>query len=150
MLSKQNVLIATALVLGGVYLYFFTDWLQPRRIQIIAQTRPFRPASSNSRVYPVSFVLDGFYQLTSVRVVPLGALQTNRFAPPVWDLVSDTNAAPTKGFLYGGGIPGLKPRQTNSTPQPLQPDTAYRLIVQAGRAQGHVDFHTSGQLEPAN
>ena len=150
MLSKQNILIATALILGATYLYFFTDWLQARRIQIIAQTRPFRPAASDTRVYPVSFVLDGLYHLTSVRVVPLGAYQTNRFAPPLWDLVAYTNAEPTKGFLYGGGIPGLRPRQTNSVPQSLQPDTVYRLLVQSGRARGHLDFHTSGELEPAN
>lgn len=150
MLSKQNVLIATALVLGATYLYFFTDWLQTRRIQIIAQTRPFRPAASNTRVYPVSFVLDGLYHLSSVKVVPLRAFETNRFALPVWDLVADTNAPPTKGFLYGEGIPGLRPRLTNSAPQSLQPDTVYRLLVQSGRARGQVDFHTSGELGPSN
>ncbi len=150
MLSKQNVLILTALLLGAIYLYSFTDWLQARRIQIIAQTRPFRPAVSTARVYPVSFVLDGLYRLTSVKVVPLSAFETNKFTLPLWDLVVDTNAAPTEGFLYGALIPGMKPRQTNSVPQPLEPNTIYRLVVQAGRTRGQVDFHTSGELGPAH
>jgi hypothetical protein len=150
MQSKQNVLIVTALILGAIYLYSFTDWLRPSPIQIIAQTRPFRPAASTARVYPVTFVFDGLYTLTSIKVTPLNALATNKFALPVWDLVASTNAKPTKGFLYGGAIPGMKPRQTNSSPQPLQPNTAYRLLVQAGRSKGQVDFHTSGELEPSN
>jgi len=150
MLSKQNILIATALVLGGIYLYSFTDWLQPRRIQIIAQTRPFQPSAASNRVYPVSFVLDGLYQLTSVKVVPQRAFETNRFALPLWDLVAVTNSGLTRGFLYGSDIPGLKPRKTNSTPEALQPNTVYRLLVQAGRAKGQVDFHTSGEPAPAN
>lgn len=150
MMSKQNVLIAVAVLLGAIYLYSFTDWLRPRRIQIIAQTRPFRPAASTSRVYPVSFVLDGLYQLTSVKVVLLSAYETNRFTVPLWDLVNYTNAPPTEGFLYGSHIAGMKPRQTNFTQQPLQPDTVYRLLVQAGRAKGQVDFHTSGEVPPSN
>jgi len=150
MLNKQNVLIGTALLLGAIYLYSFTDWLRPRRIQIIAQTRPFRPAASNSRVYPVTFVLDGTYRLTSVKVVLLSAFETNKFTSPLWELVTFTNAGPTEGFLYGGRIPGMRNKQTNLTAQPLQPSTAYRLLVKAGRAQGQVDFRTSGELEPAN
>src|SRR5215470_17357415 len=128
MFTKQKVLIAIALLLGGIYLYSFTDWLRPRRIQIIAQTRPFRPTASTSRVYPVSFVLDGTYRLTSVKVVLLSAFETNKFTIPLWELVPYTNAGPTEGFLYGGRIPGMRAKQTNSAAQPLQPNTAYRLL----------------------
>ena len=150
MFNKQNVLIGVALLLGAIYLYAFTDWLRPRRIQIIAQTRPFRPTASTSRVYPVSFVLDGTYRLTSVKVVLLSAFETNKYTSPLWELVHYTNAAPTEGFLYGGRIPGMRDKQTNSAAQPLQPNTAYRLLIKSGRAAGQVDFRTSGELGSEN
>jgi hypothetical protein len=150
MLTKQNILIGVALLLGAIYLYAFTDWLSPRRIQIIAQTRPFRPAASTARVYPVSFVLDGTYRLTSVKVVLLSAFETNKFTSPLWELVRLTNAEPTKGFLYGDRIPGMRDKQSNSAAQPLQPNTAYRLLIKSGRAVGQADFRTSGELGTEN
>ena len=150
MFSKQNVLLAVAAVLAGVYIYFFTDWINRPRIQILAQTRPIRPTKQTAKTFPVSFLLDGDYALTSVKVVRTDAYQTNKFAPPLWHLVAYTNAAPTHGFLYGGRLRGLRPKLTNSQPQPLQPDTVYRLLIEAGRARGQVDFHTGGPVEAGN
>ena len=148
MLSKQNVLILLAIALAGTYICFFTDWISRPRIQILAQTRPVQPKGSVAKVYPVSFLLDGQYQLTSVKVVPVRAYETNRLAPPLWHLISYTNVPATEGFLYGQPIPGMRPSMTNSRPQRLEPDTAYRLLVEAGRARGQIDFRTSGLVEP--
>ena len=148
MFSKQTVLIILAILLASLYVYFFTDWINHPRIQIIAQTRPIQPTSQTAKVYPVSFLLDGRYSLTSVKVVSLGAFATNKFAPPLWYLVAYTNVPPSQGFLYGQRIPGMQPRMTNSRPEQLEPSTPYRLLVEAGRAKGQVDFQTSGLIQP--
>ena len=150
MLSKQAVLIVVAIVLAGLYVYFFTDWINRPRIQIIAQTRPVQPRGQAAKVYPISFLLDGQYKLTSVKVVLLNEFETNKFTPPLWHLVCYTNVPPTQGFLYGQRIPGMRPWITNAQPRRLEPDTVYRLFVESGRAKGQIDFHTSGLIEPAN
>ena len=148
MFSKQTVLIALAILLAGFYVYFFTDWINRPRIQIIAQTRPIQPRGPTAKVYPVSFLLDGQYRLSSVKVVLLSAFETNRFVPPLWHLVAGTNVPTVEGFLYGQRIPGMRPKMTNSNPQQLDPNTAYRLLVESGRARGQVDFRTSPLVEP--
>src|SRR6266566_945953 len=76
MFSKQNILLFLAVVLAGIYVYYFTDWVNRPRIQIIAQTRPIQPRGPVALVYPVSFLLDGQYRLTSVKVVPLSGYET--------------------------------------------------------------------------
>ena len=40
--KKNYILIAIALVLAGVYVVYFTDWFQPKIIQIATQ-QPARP-----------------------------------------------------------------------------------------------------------
>ncbi len=150
MASKQNVLIVTAVLLAGIYVYFFTDWINRPHIQILAQTRPIQPTRQNARTYPVNFTLDGDYSLTSVKVVLMSAYETNRYASPLWYLVAYTNAQPTHGFRYGGRIPGMRPKLTNSPTLSLQPNTVYRLLVEAGRARGQIDFHTSAAADTGN
>src|ERR1041385_4445686 len=150
MVSKQNALILLAVVLAGSYVYYFTDWINRPRIQIIAQTRPIQPRGPVGTVYPVSFLLDGQYRLTSVKVVPLGGYESNRFVRPLWHLIAFTNAPPSQGFLYGERLPGMKPSSTNARTEQLKPSTAYRLFVEAGRSKGQIDFLTSGLVEPAN
>jgi len=85
-----------------------------------------------------------------VKVIRVGAYETNKFTPPLWHLVAYTNVPPTEGFLYGQRLPGMRPWLTNARPQRLEPNTVYRLFVQAGRAKGQIDFHTSGLVEPNN
>ena len=150
MFSKQNVLIILAVVLAGIYVYYFTDWINRPRIQIIAKTRPIQPRGSQGTVYPVSFLLDGQYHLSSVKVVPLSEYVTNRFVRPLWHLIAYTNAPPSQGFLYGERLPGMKPSSTNTRPEQLRPSTVYRLLVEAGRSKGQIDFQTSGLVEPEN
>src|SRR5439155_11755749 len=118
------------------------------RIQILAQTRPVQPKGSVAKVYPVSFLLDGQYQLTSVKVVPVRAYETNRLAPPLWHLISYTNVPATEGFLYGQPIPGMRPSMTNSSPQRLEPCTSSGLLVRSGRARVQSHSHSSGIVEP--
>ena len=95
---------------------------------------------------PVAGALHGFADGAQ----GVSAFATNRFTSPLWHLVAYTNVPPTEGFLYGQLIAGMRPGITNSHPQPLEPVTAYRLFVEAGRAKGQIDFQTSGIIEPAN
>jgi hypothetical protein len=148
MFSKQTLLIGLATLLAGIYIYFFTDWINRPRIQIIAQTRPIQPRGQTAKVYPVSFLLDGNYKLSSVKVVLLSAYQTNRLTVPLWYLIAHTNTPSIEGFLYGQRIAGMRAWKTNTAPQQLEPNTVYRLFVQAGRASGQIDFQTSGLIEP--
>src|SRR5437016_8672298 len=113
MFSKQNVLILLAAVLAGIYVYSFTDWINRPRIQIIAQTRPIQPREPVALVYPVSFLLEGQYRITSVKVVPLSGYETNKFVPPLWHLIAYTNTPPSQGFLYGQRLPGRSEEHTS-------------------------------------
>lgn len=140
MTKKAWVLIVFAVVLGGVYAYNFTDWINTPRIQIIKSDRPIRSARFKSDVLPMTFTLDGRYDVTSVKVLSVDALATNKNARPLWHVVARPKPVPMKGFFYGQPIRGMQPAQTNSRPQALQAGPAYRLIVAAGRARGILDF----------
>ena len=101
-----------------------------------------RGPPSEGAVEPVSFTLDGRYRLSSIKVVELSAYLTNKYVTPVWHLISKTNSAPIRGFLYGMPIPGMAPAIPDSKPKNLTPNVAYRLFVEAGRAKGSQDFQT--------
>lgn len=151
MTKKTTLLICVAAALAACYLYYFTDWINPPIIQILPQLRPPRnPARNPASVYQVSFNLDGKYRLTSVKVIPIQALETNKNPAPIWNLTSVSNSVPQKGFFYGVPIPGMKPALTNSRPQRLVPEVPYRLFIKAGRARGQVDFktHALPPMEP--
>ena len=101
-----------------------------------------RGQRAEGAVLPVSFTLDGKYRLSSIKVVELSAYLTNKYVTPVWHLISKTNSAPVRGFLYGLPIPGMAPARPDSKPKNLLPNVAYRLFVEAGRAKGNRDFQT--------
>jgi hypothetical protein len=137
-MNKKNItLIVVALVLAGVYAVFFTDWFQPRIIQISHTSRPARTGAAANQI---TFGLGDDYSLTEIKVVPLDASQTNKFAQPVWHLVSDEGSDDVNQFHYGENINGMDPAVAGALPEPLQPGVTYRLIVTAGRAKGQHDF----------
>lgn len=145
-MTRQNlVLMTVALLLGAVYVYFFTDWMRRPRIQMISQLRPYRPLQGQAAVYPLSIAFDAKYRLSSVKVVKVAEYETNKNCQPVWHLVSATNSAPVRGFLYGKMIPGMHLAKTNYTPQGLEPGANYRMIIESGRAIGELDFKTIEQ-----
>src|ERR1043165_7215038 len=147
MTRNSYVLIALAAVLGAAYAYFFTDWFAREAIQIIPQIRPSR-ASTPKRsgdtpaTYPVSFSFDVKYKLTSVKVVSADDLKTNKYANPLWHLISDSNSAPTKAIVYGYPIKGMKPKIERTRPEPLQPNVPYVLFIEAGKIRGQTNFFT--------
>lgn len=140
-MSKKNyLLIAIALVLATVYVAYFTHWFRAKTIQISCASRPNRAVQTGTPNEQLLFALDDYYALTEIKVVPLAALQTNKFALPVWHLVSDEGSDDMKMFLYGGRIPGMDPAIDGSRPDPLQSGVTYRLFIAAGKAKGRLDF----------
>jgi hypothetical protein len=147
MTRKQWLLIALAVLLGGISFYLNKDWFAKDDIQIYSRSRPARGAflrrakrSDDSAVNPVSFWFDRKLKLTSLKVIPVEEIKTNKYPQPIWSLVSDSNSAPIKEFVYGAAIRGLRPEVKGATPDPLEPDVTYRLLIEAGSHKAAHDF----------
>ncbi|MBU6400140.1 MAG: hypothetical protein KGS61_07460 [Verrucomicrobia bacterium] len=148
-MTKKNIVqIGVAVLAFVIYVHYFTDWFTTPRIAIIVQNRMTPALRNNPAVYPVSFTLDGRYRLSAVSVIPVSALATNKHPLPLWHLVSKTNSAPVSGFFYGMPIRGMKPAVANTRPQPLDPAETYRLLIEAGRARGRIDFRPRAAAAP--
>jgi len=148
MTKKNFILIAFALALAGVYVFFFTNWFKPQTIQIYHASRAMRglrPGAAKSDILPITFGFQRELELTEVKVVPLAALQANKDTLPIWHLVSDSNSVPIKFFFYGERIRGMKPEVSGSRPEPLQTNIVYRLFVTAGSIKGQHDFQAVGK-----
>jgi hypothetical protein len=150
MSKKEYFLIGLVVVLAGLYTVYFTDWFRPRQMRVEHSTRSPRNAytGSGTRVDPsgkgllgnVTFSLHHNYRLTSIKVVHAADFQTNKYAPAIWELVSEKGSQPVNGFAYGCMVPGMAPARPGLDPQPLDPGVEYRLIVCAGKLIGEHDF----------
>ena len=164
MMSKKEItLIVAALLLGGFYVYRFTNFFHKPTIQILTQIRPGGGRDSGRRhsrrqietptepaaVDPISFTFDNRYELTSVKVVLDSEYQTNKYAHSFWHLVSDSNSVPTKGVIYGMKVKGMESEIPKARPEPLQPNTSYRLFIEAGKIKGETVFKTREPVHPA-
>ncbi len=155
MTKKPWFLILLAVVLAGVYVFYFTDRFKPKTMLIFHTSRNTRPevrprrdvAAANPETQPVTF---GFgehrYRLTEIEVVPLAVWQSNQNVLPVWHLISSSNSIPLNNFTYGQHIPGMKPSVAGGHAEPLEPNLTYRLFVTAGSVKGQHDF----EAKPAN
>lgn len=153
MTKKSLVLIVFAVLLGGVYVWKFTDWFRHPQIQILPQIRPPQRARgakpvTDTQVYPVTFAFDKKYQFTEVRVVALEDEKTNKYPHAVWHLISDSNSVPTKALVYGAPLRGMKPKIPRAEPEQLEPDVTYHLYLVAGNAKGDVKFKTHEIVKP--
>ena len=147
MTRNGYVLLAIAALLGAAYLCLFTDLFNKETIQIIPQIRPGRASNVSGSgdkppVCPVSFSFNGKYQLTSVKVVPADDLATNKYANPVWHIISDSNSVATKAVVYGYPVKGMKPAIARTRPEPLLPNIPYVVMVEAGKIKGRTNFFT--------
>jgi hypothetical protein len=148
MTRKAKILLGLAVALGAIYLVFFTDLFRTQSIQIAAQIRPGRASAiprprDSVPVYPVSFRFDQRYKFTSIKVVNAAQYATNKFAPPLWHVVSDSSSAPQNSVVYGfSKIPGMRAAVAKAKPQPLEADVPYLIIVEAGKAKGQTNFVT--------
>lgn len=152
MTTKVWMLIALAVALGAFSLYLNKDWFAKDHIQIYDRSRPTRGvfrrgAPDDSATDPIVFGFDRNLKLTSVEVVPVSELLTNKHPEPIWHLVSDSNSLPIKAFTYGMRIRGMRPAVAGVRPQPLEPDIKYRLLIQAGSFKGEHDFIPAARSE---
>jgi hypothetical protein len=149
-MTKKNVIVLTVtfMVVIGFYLYLFKDSFRKPNIQISHTIRPnpayirHPPQEGNSEDFPhlINFGLGRDYKLTSIKVVSLAELETNRFAHSLWELVSDSNSAPVRALTYGRNIKGMHPAVKGATADPLAPNTTYRLLVETQNLKGEHDF----------
>ena len=152
-MTNKNFIVLSAAVLAvaGFYLYLYKDSFRKADIHISLTIRPKPSAlvrrtadtSSDADLVSVDFGLGHSYKLTSVKVVPLNALETNKYAHAVWELTTDSNSAPVHTFAYGRHIRGMHPAIKGATADPLAPNTPYRLLIEAGSEKGHHDFTIS-------
>jgi hypothetical protein len=143
MKKKDFMLIGLVLVLAAIYAVFFTDWFRTKTILISHTSRSMRVGAATGRII---FGLGDYYSLTEIKVVPLAALQTNKFAQPVWHLVSDEGSDDVNHFVYGQKINGMDPAVAGTRAEPLQPGVTYRLFVAAGKIKGQHDFQVGAPL----
>ena len=147
MTRKHWFLVTSIVLLGALSLYLNRDWFETENIQIYHRSRPARATlfarknpSQPEAANPVTFGFDRQLKLTSLKVVLLAEFQTNRFAHPVWELVSDSNSVPVKEFLYGMRLRGMRPVVKEARPDPLRPNVPYRLLVETADFKGVHDF----------
>lgn len=96
----------------------------------------------------MSFVFSSKAKITDLKVVPVQELETNKYPHAVWHLISDTASEATKGIVYGDTVRGMKPKIPKTKAEPLEPQTKYRLFVEAGESRGQVDFEIPGIKSP--
>jgi hypothetical protein len=148
-MPRLKTVLKVALVLGlaGLAFYLNMDWFTKRPIQISYRVSPWmknaqpgrrRPASDLGT--PVVFSLDSYYRLTSVKVVIASEIETNKYAHPLWNLVTASNSIPTASFAYGDRLRGMQPAVKGALPDPLEPGVTYRLLVTTKDNEARHDF----------
>ena len=147
MTRKLWSLIALAVALGGLSLYLNKDWFASEDIQIQHRSRPartgvFRRTKSQAKSVtdPVFFAFDRKLKLTSLKVIPVSEIETNKYPHPIWHLVSDSNSVPVEEWSYALPIRGMRPAVKGATPDPLQPGAKYRLVLETGKRKTEHDF----------
>src|SRR5205814_5389326 len=124
------------------------DWFAKDNIQIYHRSRPSRVVvalrrkrvQDDSLVDPIVFGFDRQLKLTSLKVIPMSDIQTNKYPHPIWHLVSESNSVPTKDFAYGTSIRGMHSAVKGAIPDALEPGIGYRLLVEAQSFKGQHDF----------
>lgn len=142
-MNKRNAFIAIlVIVLASLSLYLNRDRFKSEPVQIgdrsISPRGMQRPGQRSANT--VVFILNQPLKMTAVRVVLASEIATNKYAHPLWELVSDSRSAPIKDFLYGSTIRGMKPSVKGAVADPLQPGVKYRLLVEAGSVKAEHDF----------
>lgn len=151
-MSKTKIIFVAVLILGlaGLSVYMNKDAFAEKSIQISHRMSPWMRQATPSRRrandlgVPVTFTLSEFHNLTTVKVILVADMETNKFPHAIWKLTSDSNSVPTSTFNYGSYIRGMRPDVKGARPDPLEPGVAYRLIVAtATDQQAQHDFTIS-------
>jgi hypothetical protein len=138
--KKTVLLVCAALVLAGAYMRYFIDWHKRPEIQIFCE-KSRQAIMGGSETPGLIFHFNNAYPLTSIEVVEAEDARTNKYPHPLWHLVAAAAPVPTTSFGYGAAIPGMKPDISTAEPEPLEPDTKYSLLVEAGKKlKGELTF----------
>ncbi len=145
MTNKNISIIALVILLGGLSLYFNRDWFAPQVIQLSHRSIAPRDWMARGRAVkipanPVVFIINKNLQLTEVKVVVATDAETNKYPHAIWHLVSDSNSVPTREFIYGAPIRGMKLAIKGAGADLLQPGVDYRLVIAAGSKTLEHDF----------
>lgn len=100
MAQKPTLLIAILLVIGGLFIYLNRDWFQRRPIQISHRLYRFAGRFGGSEApTPVMFEFDRRLKLTSIKIVALADVQTNKYPHPLWHMITgSTRFRPRASF----------------------------------------------------
>jgi hypothetical protein len=144
-MTKKNIfLVVAVLLLAGFSFYLNRGRFQSDPIRIGSRSLQPRAAGlrrgSKDPANSVVFLLNRPLKLTSIKVVSVSDIQTNKYPLPLWELVSDTRSIPVKDFIYGANIKGMQPSVKGAAADPLQPGVPYRLLVEAGDVKVEHDF----------
>lgn len=154
-----GVLVAIGLgyvAYGAIALGWFSDdpILITYRLEDPPQPRRSRQANVSPQVRNVVFGMDGKYVLTSIRVEQVAESEQGEMAggvyvaprtAPLWHMVADGDGSErTQRFNYGQPLRGMKSAiEGQPRAEPLQPDTPYRIIVEAGQRRAELEFSTT-------
>ncbi len=144
-MSKKNIaMLLLLLTLGAIYVFNFTDLFRTPTLEITTRIRPQISRKGKNASVPmansISFLLNGKYQLTRVKVVEENDFKTNKYAHPLWHLISESNSVPTKAIFYGQPIAGMKAEIAKTKPENLRPAVSYVLFVEANDLKGQTSF----------
>jgi hypothetical protein len=151
-MSKTKFLVAAIALFGlaGLSLYLNRDWFSDRPIHISHRVNPWAARVPRGRRVappdpgnPVAFNFDPLCRFSSIKVFITAELETNKYARPLWELVSDSNSIPIGALAYGARVPGMRPAVKGATADPLQPGVVYRLVVKTDGKQLQHDFVTT-------
>ncbi len=151
MTRKPILLVTLVALIGGICFYVNRDWFAKRPIQISHRFHAFGGRfDAVGGIAPILFEFNRPLKLTSIKVVCAPEALTNKFPHALWEMVSDSNSVPTRGFLYGMNVPGMRPAFKGVIAEPLDPAQKYRLVVQAGslKAEHEFDLNPSSASAP--
>ena len=153
-MSKTKFIFTLLLILGlGAWcLYLNRDRFARQPIQISHRVSPWMRGVRGNRpdpldkANPVVFSFDTFYKFTEIKVIMAGELATNKYAHPVWHLVTKSNSFPTASFSYGERLRGMFPNVQGASPDPLTPGAKYALLVKTSdEKEARHDFSTTAR-----
>jgi hypothetical protein len=148
MTSKQWMLIALAVALGGMSLYLNKDWFAGELIQIHHRSHPARGGffRRNKRVLPrrtpTPFSLPSTESSSSRRSKSSPSVRSRptstRTPSGIW---FHDQFRPHRGLRIRYAMsPACGRRVQGATPDPLEPGVNYRLLIEAGGRKAQHDF----------
>ncbi len=146
-MAKKLLIVCAVVLVGAIYYYLYRDSFTRPTIPVqVTFRQPVGPRMRAGAPELTIFGLSKEYKLTSVVVIPVDALATNKSPQPLWHMVSESNSYPVADFSYGGRIRGMHPMFQGAAAEPLAPNTSYRITVKAGSITGEKDFKTPADM----